>query len=216
MPRFAALLLLLTLPMLAAAQQQDPDQVPIDEYLQSADPDAPLIIRDPFGTGADSLGLDSQIDPQTGQPVDPLSGPLTDTVAPGTDEATEDTLRPIDDGVITSEDIARTEAAPQEYAVPMVDAPAARLRGLDTLTNTVNDFEIAVGETLAFKRLIVTLEACRYPQDEIGTEAFAYLHIRDRRDEAQGFDGWMLASSPALSALDHPRYDIWVLSCSID
>ncbi|NIP13214.1 MAG: hypothetical protein GWM88_00115, partial [Pseudomonadales bacterium] len=73
MPRFAALLLLLTLPMLAAAQQQDPDQVPIDEYLQSADPDAPLIIRDPFGTGADSLGLDSQIDPQTGQPVDPLS-----------------------------------------------------------------------------------------------------------------------------------------------
>ena len=32
---------------------------------------------------------------------------------------------------------------------PLVDAPKARLRGLDTLTNTVNDFEIRVGETLA-------------------------------------------------------------------
>ena len=36
-----------------------------------------------------------------------------------------------------------------------------------------------------------------------------------RYDEArQIFKGWMFASSPALSALDHPRYDVWVLSCS--
>ena len=27
------------------------------------------------------------------------------------------------------------------------------------------------------------------------------------------FSGWMFASSPALSALDHPVYDIWVLEC---
>ncbi|MGB0800115.1 MAG: DUF2155 domain-containing protein, partial [Planktomarina sp.] len=25
--------------------------------------------------------------------------------------------------------------------------------------------------------------------------------------------GWMVASSPALNALEHPRYDIWVLRC---
>ena len=210
MLRTAALLTFILLPALGLAQQPDPDQAPIDEYLESADPDAPLIIRDPFGTGSGELGLESQVDREGRQPADPLADPAFS----GTDAAGRDALRPIDDGIITSEDIARTEAAPREYAVPMVDAPKARLRGLDTLTNTVNDFEIAVGETLAFKRLIVTLEACRYPQDEIGTEAFAYLHIRDRRDAADGFDGWMLASSPALSALDHPRYDIWVLSCS--
>lgn len=99
---------------------------------------------------------------------------------------------------------------------PLVDAPKARLRGLDTLTNTVNDFEIRVGETLAFKRLIVSLEACRYPEGDLGAEAYAFLRIRDRREETDRFAGWMLASSPALSALDHPRYDVWVISCNVD
>ncbi|MEM8870228.1 MAG: DUF2155 domain-containing protein [Pseudomonadota bacterium] len=98
----------------------------------------------------------------------------------------------------------------------LVDASKARLRGLDTLTNTVNDFEIAVGETLAFKRLVVTLEACRYPRGEQGAEAYAFLRIRDRREDQDRFVGWMLANSPALSALDHPRYDVWVISCSVD
>lgn len=96
---------------------------------------------------------------------------------------------------------------------PLVDAPRALLRGLDTLTNTVNDFEIEVGETLAFKRLIVTLEACRYPDGDISSEAYAFLRIRDGREDVERFAGWMLASSPALSALDHPRYDVWVISC---
>jgi hypothetical protein len=27
------------------------------------------------------------------------------------------------------------------------------------------------------------------------------------------FTGWMFASSPALSALEHPVYDLWVLDC---
>lgn len=98
----------------------------------------------------------------------------------------------------------------------LVDAPKARLRGLDTLTNTVNDFEIRVGETLRFKRLIVRLEACRYPAGDLTEEAYAFLRIRDQRESLDRFSGWMIASSPALSALDHPRYDIWVLSCNTE
>ena len=27
------------------------------------------------------------------------------------------------------------------------------------------------------------------------------------------FSGWMIASSPALNALDHARYDVWVMRC---
>lgn len=102
----------------------------------------------------------------------------------------------------------------REDVARFVDAGAARLRALDTLSNTVNDFEIKVGETLRFKHLIVTLEACRYPPDDPGAEAFAFLRIRDTRETEDRFDGWMVASSPAFSALDHPRYDIWVLNCS--
>ncbi len=89
----------------------------------------------------------------------------------------------------------------------------AILRGLDRITGAVNNFSMSVGETLEFERLEVTLEACRYPVDNINADAFALLKIRDIRDEEPSFYGWMFATSPALSALDHPRYDIWVLSC---
>ncbi len=92
----------------------------------------------------------------------------------------------------------------------------AILRGLDRITGAVGDFQMDIGETLQFERLEVTLEACRYPPNDVNKDAFALLKIRDIREEDDAFYGWMFASSPALSALDHPRYDIWVLSCQIE
>lgn len=92
----------------------------------------------------------------------------------------------------------------------------AILRGLDRITGAVNNFRMDVGETLEFERLEVTLEACRYPVGDINADAYALLKIRDIRNAEPSFHGWMFASSPALSALDHPRYDIWVLSCESD
>ncbi len=89
----------------------------------------------------------------------------------------------------------------------------AILRGLDRITGAVNNFSMAVGETLEFERLEITLEACRYPVGDINSDAYALLKIRDIRNEEPSFYGWMFASSPALSALDHPRYDVWVLTC---
>jgi hypothetical protein len=53
------------------------------------------------------------------------------------------------------------------------------------------------------------------PEDD-AADAYAFLRIRDVREDTARFSGWMFASSPALSALDHPRYDVWVLSCSSD
>jgi hypothetical protein len=92
-------------------------------------------------------------------------------------------------------------------------AQTALLRGLDRINGTVQDIVITVGETVTYERLEVTLLACRYPQGDINSDAFAQLVITDIREEVPRFIGWMFASSPALSALDHPRYDVWVLSC---
>ena len=49
----------------------------------------------------------------------------------------------------------------------------------------------------------------------IGPEAEAHLTIVDASAPQPVFDGWMIASSPALSALDHPRYDVWVMRCDV-
>jgi hypothetical protein len=93
---------------------------------------------------------------------------------------------------------------------PRPDAQGALLRGLDTLNGSVADLSLALGETTRFGQLEITLDRCR----TTGEEAMAYLRIRDVREDSPRFEGWMFASSPALSALDHPRYDVWVLSCS--
>lgn len=97
----------------------------------------------------------------------------------------------------------------------VVSSDGALLRGLDTMTGQLTDIEVAIGQTVVFKRLEITLGDCRYPKDNPASDAFAYVTIRDIREQQPRFEGWMVASSPALSAMDHPRYDVWVLRCNI-
>lgn len=92
-------------------------------------------------------------------------------------------------------------------------APAAALRALDTVSGAVGDLELKAGQTTDFGHLRITLQECRYPADDISSDAFALITIIDRLQNAKVFDGWMIASSPALNALDHARYDVWVLRC---
>lgn len=93
------------------------------------------------------------------------------------------------------------------------DSDGANLRFLDKLTSETGDVTLALGQSAKFGRLVVRLDSCRYPTSNPASDAEAHLTITEETTQSQLFDGWMLASSPALSALDHPRYDVWVLSC---
>lgn len=92
---------------------------------------------------------------------------------------------------------------------------AASLRFLDKLTSETGDVLLGVGQAAKFGRLVVRLDECRYPTDNPSSDSEAHLTIIEETTQSQLFSGWMLASSPALSALDHPRYDVWVLSCDL-
>lgn len=93
-------------------------------------------------------------------------------------------------------------------------APGAILRGLDKVSGAVVDMQMNNGDLQRLGRLDVVLGECRYPAGNPSGDAFAYLVIREEGRTEPAFEGWMIASSPALNALDHPRYDIWVLSCT--
>jgi hypothetical protein len=95
----------------------------------------------------------------------------------------------------------------------VVSAKGAKLRLLDKMSGVVSDFDLAKGGAETYGKLTVTLDDCRYPSDLPSGEAFAHLTIEDSEWGQAVFRGWMVASSPALSALDHPRYDVWVLRC---
>jgi hypothetical protein len=90
----------------------------------------------------------------------------------------------------------------------------AVLRGLDKLNGQTRDIELGNGEVGSLLGLEVQLGECRYPVDNPTGDAFAYLVIRERGGSEVLFQGWMIASSPALNALDHFRYDVWVLRCN--
>ena len=92
----------------------------------------------------------------------------------------------------------------------------AVLRGLDKVTARVTTLEAPVGAVVQFGTLQVVARTCRKTPPEELPEAAAFLEIREVRPgepAAAVFDGWMFASSPALSAMDHAVYDIWVLDC---
>ncbi len=93
-------------------------------------------------------------------------------------------------------------------------AEGAVLRGLDRISGALTDLEMLAGETQRFGRLDVTLGECRYPAGNPSGDAYAYLVIRPEGETRPVFEGWMVASSPALNAMDHARYDVWVLRCS--
>ncbi|MDO5648032.1 DUF2155 domain-containing protein [Paracoccus sp. (in: a-proteobacteria)] len=98
-------------------------------------------------------------------------------------------------------------------AQDMTRGSGALLRGLDKISGRATDIPLAVGDAVRYGRLEVRLGECRYPSGDPSSDAFAQMTITDMQQNVTLFAGWMIASSPALSALDDPRYDVWVISC---
>ncbi|MWD28341.1 DUF2155 domain-containing protein [Aquicoccus sp. SCR17] len=91
----------------------------------------------------------------------------------------------------------------------------AVLRSLDKVNGEVVDLELIDGQEAVVGSIAIELDECRYPAGNPAGDAYAYLVIRDTANpEPPAFSGWMVASSPALNALDHSRYDVWVLRCT--
>ncbi|ARO14810.1 hypothetical protein BVG79_01464 [Ketogulonicigenium robustum] len=93
-------------------------------------------------------------------------------------------------------------------------APGGSLRVLDKLSGTVTDLSLRNGESGRVGMLTVTLGDCRFPTENPAGDAFQMLTIQFGNNLEPIFMGWMIASSPAINALDNARYDVWPLSCS--
>jgi hypothetical protein len=92
----------------------------------------------------------------------------------------------------------------------------AVLRALDKVTARISTIEAPVGEPVTFGTLRIIARTCDKRPPEEPPESAAFLHVEESRPNEVPvlvFRGWMFASSPAVSAMDHPVYDIWVLDC---
>ena len=103
-----------------------------------------------------------------------------------------------------------------------IPGSAIMVRALDKVTATTKDYTVKIGDTLEYGSLSIDAVHCEKRPPEELPETFAFLKIRDAVLDGKGqetddaetvFSGWMFASRPALSALDHGVYDIWVIGC---
>ena len=92
------------------------------------------------------------------------------------------------------------------------------LRGLDKITARITTFDAPVDEPVSFGTLEIVARTCDKRPPEEPPEVAAFLEIADLKPGEQPaplFTGWMFASSPAVSALEHPVYDVWVIDCKM-
>jgi hypothetical protein len=81
--------------------------------------------------------------------------------------------------------------------------PHATLQALEKVAGRVHRMEAEVGRQARWAGLDVTVRECMLRASEDVPDSVAFVEV----------SGWMFASSPAISALEHPVYDVWLVEC---
>jgi hypothetical protein len=98
-----------------------------------------------------------------------------------------------------------------------VEGKGAILHGLDKVTARISTLEADVGQTVSFGSLSITVRRCQRSRPDQKLERAAFVEIDNidpgTKEKKRVFSGWMFMSNPAISALEHPVYDVWVKDC---
>ena len=92
----------------------------------------------------------------------------------------------------------------------------ARLQAMDKITGRVSVIDVPVNGEKAFGSLSIVIRSCQTRPAEEAPDNFAFADITDKNlqgEEFNIFKGWMISSSPATHAVEHPIYDVWLLKC---
>ncbi|OYX56756.1 MAG: hypothetical protein B7Y86_08270 [Brevundimonas subvibrioides] len=108
-----------------------------------------------------------------------------------------------------------------DTVLPRQRRRVAIIEAIDKITAESMRFEVEVGgRPVRFNQaLIFTARACEVSaENELVPDAIAYVDVTLQPKAAgaaprQIFRGWMFSSSPAISGLQHPIYDAWVVGC---
>ena len=96
--------------------------------------------------------------------------------------------------------------------------PVASFAGLDKITGRITRFDVYIDETVLFGALEITPRACYTRPTTEAQRTSAFLEVDQRSLTGvlkRIFSGWMFADSPALNAVDHAIYDVWLVDCKV-
>ena len=103
-------------------------------------------------------------------------------------------------------------------AAEWIDGKSVVVQGLDKITARITTLTTSIDAPLRFGTLELTVNRCAFRPPEEPPENVAFLTVFDRGHDPSlapkpVFAGWMFSSSPAVSAMEHPVYDITLLKC---
>lgn len=97
-----------------------------------------------------------------------------------------------------------------------IDMNMAQMQAMDKITGRVSMIEVPVGGEVKFGTFSVVVRACKASSEEEIPENTAFVDVSDKsfdKEEFNIFKGWMFSSSPAVNAVEHPIYDVWLIKC---
>ncbi|WP_426050258.1 DUF2155 domain-containing protein [Brevundimonas sp. SL161] len=141
-----------------------------------------------------------------------------ETVALQGDEADADADKEDEDA---ESEVDKAKRLAADTVLPRQRRRVAIIEAIDKITAESMRFEVEVGgRPVRFNQaLIFTARACEVSaENELVSDAIAYVDVTLQPKAAgaaarQIFRGWMFSSSPAISGLQHPIYDAWVVGC---
>ncbi len=184
-----------------------------------------------FGAGALAWAQSATSEPTPAAPGDSTTAAPADQPPPPDNTQPEaqppaETAAPATSGQVASPTTpppatppGQTAAAPAIPTGPPPVPPNAVLvlTGLDKITGRPTRLVARLNQPVRFATLTITARYCYSTPASETPETSAFLQVDDHRpDQAERrvFSGWMYASSPGLNAMQHPLYDVWVISCS--
>ncbi len=98
-----------------------------------------------------------------------------------------------------------------------INTNTAIMQAMDKITGHVSLVEVPVNQEVKFGTFSILVRECKTRTPEETPENFAFVDIVDatpKGNKINIFKGWMISSSPALNAVAHPVYDVWLLKCT--
>jgi len=97
-----------------------------------------------------------------------------------------------------------------------IEMNTARMQAMDKITGHVTEIDVPVKGVVNFGSFSILVRKCVTRSPDEAPENTAFVDVVDDYESDNPvniFKGWMFSSTPALSPVEHPIYDVWLLQC---
>ena len=107
---------------------------------------------------------------------------------------------------------------PLTVSAETIEKKYASFKLLNKTTNKVSTKDILVSSKISWETLNIEVLYCgSTPPTEI-PEDYVLIDVYDsiNNESSNIYKGWMISSSPDVTPLENPIYDLWLVNCSND